>query len=316
MRPASLPGLRHNEHPSTDRFLIMRKGMLYAASTFFIWGLFPLYFKILHEIPALQLVAHRMLWSLVFLFIVLTILKRWSWLPPLLSQKKVVLGFVASALLLSTNWFLYTWAVNNGRVIDSSLGYFINPLVNVMLGFLLLKERLRIIQWVAIGVAAGGVLWLTILGGQLPWMALTLAFSFATYGLMRKTSSLGALEGLTMETIVLFPLAFGYLLWLSGHGENSFTKVDLSTQVWLVMAGPITAIPLLLFAAAARRIPLSTLGLFQYIGPSMQLILGITLFHEPFKFDRFMGFAIIWSALAIYTAEGWYQSRKEKLVAQ
>ncbi len=291
----------------------MRKGMLYAASAFFIWGLFPLYFKILHEIPSLQLVAHRMLWSLVFLFLVLTVLKRWAWLPPIFKQKKVVLGFFASAVLLSTNWFVYIWAVNNGRVIDSSLGYFINPLVNVMMGYLLLKERLRPWQWAAISLAACGVLWLTILGGQLPWVALTLAFSFATYGLLRKTASLGALEGLTMETIVLFPLAIGYLLWLSLHGSNQFTQVDLSTQVWLVLAGPITAIPLLLFAAAARRIPLSTLGLFQYIGPSMQLILGIVLFHEPFTFERFMGFAIIWSALALYTVEGIYQSRKAKL---
>lgn len=293
----------------------MRKGMLYAASAFFIWGLFPLYFKILHEIPSLQLVAHRMLWSLVFLFLVLTVLKRWAWLPPIFKQKKVVLGFFASAVLLSTNWFVYIWAVNNGRVIDSSLGYFINPLVNVMMGYLLLKERLRPWQWAAISLAACGVLWLTILGGQLPWVALTLAFSFATYGLLRKTASLGALEGLTMETIVLFPLAIGYLLWLSLHGSNQFTQVDLSTQVWLVLAGPITAIPLLLFAAAARRIPLSTLGLFQYIGPSMQLILGIVLFHEPFTFERFMGFAIIWSALALYTVEGIYQSRKAKLAA-
>jgi len=291
----------------------MRKGMLYAASAFFIWGLFPLYFKILHEIPSLQLVAHRMLWSLVFLFLVLTVLKRWAWLPPIFKQKKVVLGFFASAVLLSTNWFVYIWAVNNGRVIDSSLGYFINPLVNVMMGYLLLKERLRPWQWAAISLAACGVLWLTILGGQLPWVALTLAFSFATYGLLRKTASLGALEGLTMETIVLFPLAIGYLLWLSLNGSNQFTQVDLSTQVWLVLAGPITAIPLLLFAAAARRIPLSTLGLFQYIGPSMQLILGIVLFHEPFTFERFMGFAIIWSALALYTVEGIYQSRKAKL---
>lgn len=293
----------------------MRKGMLYAASAFFIWGLFPLYFKILHDIPSLQLVAHRMLWSLVFLFLVLTVLKRWAWLPPIFKQKKVVLGFFASAVLLSTNWFVYIWAVNNGRVIDSSLGYFINPLVNVMMGYLLLKERLRPWQWAAISLAACGVLWLTILGGQLPWVALTLAFSFATYGLLRKTASLGALEGLTMETIVLFPLAIGYLLWLTSTGANNFTQLDMSTQIWLVMAGPITAIPLLLFAAAARRIPLSTLGLFQYIGPSMQLILGIVLFHEPFTFERFMGFAIIWSALALYTLEGLYQNRRAKLAA-
>lgn len=288
----------------------MRKGMLYAASAFFCWGLFPLYFKILQTIPSLQILAHRMLWSLVFLAIVLTFLGRWAWLPQVLKQKKVMLGFVASATLLSANWFLYIWAVNNGRVIDSSLGYFINPLVNVMLGYLLLQERLRRGQWAAIGVAACGVLWLTIQAGQLPWVALVLAATFGTYGLLRKTASLGALEGLSIETLVLLPVAGAYLLWLSLRGENSFFQVDANLQFWLAMAGPITAIPLLLFAAGARRIPLSMLGLFQYIGPTMQLLLGVWLFHEPFHSARMVGFVIIWSALALYTAEGWWHSRQ------
>lgn len=289
----------------------MRKGMLYAASAFFCWGLFPLYFKILHEIPSLQILVHRVFWSLLFLLLVLTVLNRWTWLGPVLRQKKVLLGFAASALLLSGNWFVYIWAVNNGRVIDSSLGYFINPLVNVMLGFLILKERLRRGQWAAIALAALGVLWLTIQAGQLPWVALVLAASFGTYGLLRKTASLGALEGLTIETMLLFPLALGYLIWLTAQGQNSFFQSSWQTQVWLALAGPITAIPLLMFAAAARRIPLSLLGLFQYIGPTMQLLLGVWLFHEAFTLERAVGFIIIWSALALYSAEGWWQGRQK-----
>lgn len=289
----------------------MRKGMLYAASAFFIWGLFPLYFKILQSIPSLQILAHRMLWSLLFLAVVLGILGRWSWLPTVLRQKKVMLGFLVSATLLSANWFLYVWAVNNGRVIDSSLGYFINPLVNVMLGYFVLKERLRKGQWAAIALAASGVLWLTVQAGQLPWVALTLAATFATYGLLRKTATLGALEGLSIETLLLLPLALAYLGWLSAHGENQFFQVSWQLQVWLGLAGPITAIPLLFFAAAARRIPLSLLGLFQYIGPTIQLLLGVWLFHEPFSATRLMGFVIIWSALALYTLEGFWHSRQQ-----
>ncbi len=289
----------------------MRKGMLYAASAFFCWGLFPLYFRKLHEIPSLQLLGHRMLWSLLFVLLILLVLQRWSWLPALLKSRKSLLTFFCSAALLAFNWFLYVWAVNNGRVIDSSLGYFINPLVNVMFGYLLLKERLRRGQWAAIGGAACGVLWLTWQGGQLPWVALCLAGSFATYGLLRKTAPLGALEGLSIETMLMLPLALVYLLWLSSHGENLFFQVDSHIQLWLMAAGPITAIPLLLFAAAARRIPLSMLGLFQYIGPTLQLTLGILLFHEPFNGARFAGFAIIWSALALYTAEGFWHSRQQ-----
>ncbi|WP_338846517.1 EamA family transporter RarD [Massilia sp. W12] len=288
----------------------MRKGMLYAASAFFCWGLFPLYFKQLQQIPALEMLAHRMLWSLLFVLLVLGALRRWSWLREVAGNRKTMLTFFCSAALLAFNWFLYVWAVNNGHVIESSLGYFINPLVNVMFGFLLLKERLRPAQWAAIGVAACGVLWLTVQGGHLPWIALCLAGSFATYGLLRKTAPLGALEGLSIETMLMLPLALGYLAWLSAHAQNSFMQVSAETQIWMALAGPITAIPLLLFAAAARRIPLSMLGLFQYIGPSLQLLLGIFLFHEAFNLPRFIGFAIIWSALALYTAEGfWHKHR-------
>ena len=277
---------------------------------FLCWGLFPLYFDVLNGVPPLQILTHRIVWSVLFLALVLAWRRQWNWLGQLFRQPKLVAGFVASAILLSGNWFVYIWAVNHGRVIDSSLGYFINPLVNVMLGYLLLKERLRPIQWLAIAIAASGVGWLTWQAGQLPWIALFLAGSFGTYGLLRKTAALGALEGLSLETMLLFPIAAGYLVWLSFHGQNAFGSAPTATQAWLMAAGPITAIPLLMFAAGARRIPLSLLGLFQYIGPTMQLLIGLWYFGEPFSQARLFGFAVIWAALAVYTMEGFWQARR------
>ena len=245
-----------------------------------------------------------MLWSLGFLLVVLAWRKQWTWLGDVLKRPKILAGFAASALLLSSNWFIYIWAVNQGRVVDSSLGYFINPLLNVLLGFLLLRERLRPVQWTAVALAAAGVTWLTWQGGHLPWIALALAVTFGLYGLLRKTAALGALEGLALETLLLFPLALGYLVVLTLHHDNQFLSAPAAQQWLLAAAGPITAIPLLLFAAGARRIPLSLLGLLQYIGPTLQLLLGVWLYHEPFGGVRVIGFALIWSALAVYSLEG------------
>ncbi len=285
--------------------------MLYAALAFISWGLFPLYFYALKDVSSMQILLHRMLWSLVFLGIVLAVRRQWAWLGTLIGRPRVIASFAASALLLSGNWFLYIWAINNGHVIDASLGYFINPLVNVMLGYVLLKERMRVGQWGAIALAAAGVCWLTWQGGHLPWIALILAFSFGTYGLLRKIAELGALEGLSFETLLLFPLALGYLIWLTWHGQNQFLTTESATTRWLlVAAGPITAIPLLLFAAAARRIPMATLGLFQYVAPTMQLLLGVWIFHEEFSSARLIGFIMIWTALALYASEGLWASRR------
>lgn len=289
----------------------MRTGILSAALAFLCWGLFPLYFHALNAVPPLQIMVHRVLWSLLFLAIVLSVRGQWKWLLELRSAPRVVASFAVSALLLSGNWLLYIWAVNNGHVIEASLGYFINPLVNVMLGYLVLKERLRMGQWAAIGLAALGVLWLTWQAGHMPWIALVLAASFGGYGLMRKTAKLGALEGLSFETMLLFPFALGYIVWLSMHGENSFATVPDATRWLLVAAGPITAIPLLLFASGARQIPLSVLGLLQYIGPTIQLSLGVYVFHEVFSSGRMIGFALIWTALALYAAEGLLASRRK-----
>ncbi len=283
----------------------MRTGILSAGLAFLCWGLFPLYFRAISEIPPTEIMMHRVVWSLLFLALILTARRQWAWLGSLRGQPKVMGSFVISSLLLSGNWLLYIWAVNNGHVIEASLGYFINPLVNVMLGYLVLKERLRAGQWAAIGLAALGVLWLTWQAGHMPWIALVLAASFGSYGLMRKTAALGALEGLSFETMILFPFALGYLAWLTTHGGSAFMTTPSDTTRWLlVAAGPITAIPLLLFAWGARRIPLSVLGLLQYIGPSIQLSLGVFLFHEVFSTGRLIGFVMIWSALALYAIEG------------
>jgi chloramphenicol-sensitive protein RarD len=282
----------------------MRTGILSAASAFLCWGLFPLYFHALGEVPSLQILAHRMVWSLLFLLIVLALRKQWAWLN-LLRQPRVFGSFVASALLLSVNWLIYIWAVNNGHVIEASLGYFINPLVNISLGYLILKERLRRAQWMAIGVAALGVAWLTWQAGTVPWIALALAFSFGGYGLMRKTAALGALEGLSFETMVLFPIAAAYVVWLTVHGQNVFLTTDSNTtRLLLLAAGPTTAIPLLLFASGARQIPLSVLGLLQYLSPTLQFLLGVWIFHETFSAERLVGFLLIWLALALFAAEG------------
>jgi chloramphenicol-sensitive protein RarD len=284
----------------------MNTGMLYAAGAFLSWGLFPLYFHAIKHVPASEILAHRMAWSLVFLMLMLLVRRQWKWLPEVLGKPKVVGSFLASAFLLSANWFVYIWAVNNGHVVDASLGYFINPLVNVLLGMLVLKEKLRRGQWLAIGVAATGVAWLTWQAGQVPYIALVLALSFGAYGLLRKTAALAALEGLSFETLILFPLAAAYLGWLVYSGQSIFVNAESDSTRWLLAAaGPTTAIPLLLFAAGARRIPMSVLGMLQYMSPSLQMLLGVWVFHEAFSPSRLVGFLFIWSALAIYMVEGW-----------
>lgn len=289
----------------------MNPGIIYATLAFFCWGIFPLYFHALAEVPAMEMLAHRMLWSLLFLALVLTARRQWKWLPQTLRQPRILGSFVASAVLLSANWFVYIWSVNNGHVIDASLGYFINPLVNVLLGVLVLKEKLRRAQWVAIAAAACGVLWLTWSAGQVPWIALILGITFGSYGLLRKTAALAALEGLSLETIILFPLALCYVVWLTVQGQNTFVNSEFDSTRWLLAAaGPITAVPLLLFAAGARRIPMAALGLIQYLSPTMQALLGVWVFHEAFPPARLLGFVIIWAALALYVAEGLWANKR------
>lgn len=286
------------------------KGVLSAALAYAAWGLFPLYFKQVAQVPALEVVAHRTLWCMVFVLGLLALLRRWAWLGEVLKQPRVLAAFAVSALLLSLNWLVYVWAVQNDHVLDASLGYFINPLVNVALGFVFLHERPRPLQWLAVGLAAAGVLWLTVLTGRLPWVALVLAASFGVYGLLRKVATLGALEGLALETMLLTPVAAGALAWWTRQGSSAFAQSDMGELGLLMFAGPLTALPLLLFATGARRIPLATLGLLQYISPSLQFGLGVWLYHEPFGNSRVLGFALIWTALAVYSAEGLWRSRR------
>ena len=293
----------------------MSPGILYAASAYVLWGLFPLYFSHLAAVAAPEVLVHRIVWSLVFVLGLLAWRRHWGWLLPALRQPKVLGAFVVSALLLSCNWLTYIWAVNNGHVIDASLGYFITPLVNVLLGYTVLHERPRRLQWTALALATAGVVWLTAQTGQLPWIALVLAASFGAYGLLRKIAPLGALEGLTLETLLLAPPAFVALgLWW-GRGPASFPAPDLATNLWLIGVGPLTAVPLLLFAAGARRISMTTLGLLQYIGPSIQFALGVWLFNEPFGGARLVGFGLIWTALLLYSADGWLGARRAATAA-
>jgi chloramphenicol-sensitive protein RarD len=264
----------------------------------------PLYLKALHGVAPLEIVLHRIVWLLGFLGAVLYGTGKWRVLRDALRQRGVPLRSGVSALLLSVNWLVYVWAVDRDRVVDASLGYFIHPLVNVLLGMLVLRERLRAVQWVSIGIATLGVLWLAIGLGEPPWIGLTLAGTFGAYGLLRKTAALGSLEGLALETLLLFPPALGVLVWWAVSGRAAFTDAGWEVVLLLVLAGPATGVPLLLFASGARRIPLSLLGVLQYIGPSVQLLLGLLVWQEAFPPAKALGFSVIWAALALYALEG------------
>jgi chloramphenicol-sensitive protein RarD len=288
----------------------MLAGILSAGAAFTLWGVFPIYLRTLKQVPAPEILSHRVLWSVVLLLAILGIRRQWQWLQSIRQRPQIALAFVASALLLGTNWVVYIWAVNSDRVIDASLGYFITPLFNVLFG-IALGERLRTMQWMAVGLAACGVLWLTVSAGQLPWIGLILAVTFSLYGLIRKTAALGALEGLTVETAALLPAAAAFLLLPDTGSSQAFGTTPALTLL-LIAAGPVTAVPLLLFAYGARRIPLSLVGVLQYIGPSLQLLLGVLLYQEPFGGHKLIGYALIWSGLILFSAEGLWRLRLER----
>ena len=291
----------------------MNKGVMYAGAAYFLWGLFPVYWKALQNVPAAEILGHRMVWSLGFVLLILAWKRHWRWVKTAVSTPRILITFIVTGLLLGVNWLTYIWGVNAGFVVETSLGYFINPLINVVLGVLFLRERLRVGQWTAVFIAFVGVVYLTITYGQLPWIALTLAFSFGLYGLLRKTAALNSLEGLSLETAVLFPFALSYLLYLGFSGQAEFAHGAWTTTLLLVLTGVVTAVPLLLFAAGARRINLSTLGILQYIAPTIQFLLGIFLYNEPFTMQRFIGFSLIWLALLVYSMEGVRNGRKLRL---
>lgn len=288
-----------------------RRGLIYGLIAYGLWGILPLYWKVIRHVPAQEILVHRIIWSFLFLSLLLSLRRQWSWLRGVVKQRSTLRILIAAALLLSVNWFIYIWAVNAGFVVETSLGYFINPLVNVLLGTLYLRERLRPGQWAAVSLAAAGVLYLTISYGSLPWIALSLAFSFGIYGLLKKKVNLGAAESLTAEMSVLLLPALGYLVYLEQTQGAVFRSSGAVTVLFMIGTGMVTATPLVFFAAAARRVPLSMLGLLQYIAPTMQFLIGITAFREPFTLQRLVGFAIIWVALAIYSLEGAWQRRTQ-----
>lgn len=278
--------------------------MFYAIAAYVSWGMFPLYFRLLKDIPPFDIVLHRLLWSFLFLVLVLAARRRWAWLGEAVRQPLVLRNFLFSAVLISANWLLYIWAVNNERVVDASLGYFITPLLNVLLGCVLFKERMRPLQWAATAMVGAGVVWLTWSSGTLPWISLLLAVSFGLYGVMRKTAHLGPLEGLSLETLLVFPIVMLISIYTAAHGTNTYLNAPPTTQWLLAASGPITALPLILFAAGLRRIPLSLVGLLQYIAPTLQFCSAIWFFDEPFGGARMTAFLIIWAALAVYSLEG------------
>ncbi len=292
----------------------MNKGLFYAAGAYVIWGLLPLYWKALGDVPAAQILAHRIVWALVVALVLVGVRGQWAWLPAVVRTPRTLLTFIATATLITINWGVYIWAVNDGHIVETSLGYFINPLVSVLLGVAVLRERLRIAQGVAVAVAAAGVLYLTFEYGSLPWIALTLAFSFGLYGLLRKTARLNSLQGFTVETVLLFVPALGFLLFQETQGQGAFLHTGPVNAALLAFSGVMTAVPLLLFADAARRIRLTTLGLLQYIAPTIQFMLGILVYHEPLSTERLVGFGIIWLALVIYSIEGIVQGRSDARV--
>jgi chloramphenicol-sensitive protein RarD len=291
----------------------MNRGILFAIGAYLIWGFMPVYIKQLAEVPPLQILGHRIVWSFLFLAIVIVALKQTASLRRAVVGKRVLMIYLAAALLLAVNWLTYIFAVNGGHVVESSLGYFINPLVSVLLGVVFFHERLRKWQWTAVAIATLGVLYLTFDYGQLPWIAIILALSFGLYGLVKKAAPLGALHGLTLETGLLFVPALVYLAWESFQGNGAFGAGDPGLSVLLAMAGLVTAIPLLMFGSAARSIPLSMVGLLQYIAPTCQFLLGVLVYREPFSPARLVGFVIIWCALVIFWVEG-YLHRKARVV--
>ena len=280
-----------------------RKGLLLGLSAYGLWGVFPLYWTLMEPAGAFEQLGHRIVWSAVFMVALVQLLSRRARLREVVTSRRTLGLLVVAAVTISINWGVFIWSVNNGHVVETSLGYFINPLVTVLAGVFVLGERLRPLQWAAVGLAGVAVAGLTVSYGRPPWIALTLAFSFALYGLVRKQADIGAVEGLTVETLLVAPAALGFLVWLQVSG-GSTALVDLPTHLLLLAStGVITALPLLCFGAAATRVPLTTLGLLQYLAPTLHLALGVWVFREPMPLDRLLGFVVIWTGLAVFTVD-------------
>ncbi|KUL36239.1 protein rarD [Streptomyces sp. NRRL F-4489] len=287
-----------------------RAGLAYGIAAYTMWGLLPLYWHLLDATAPAEILAHRMLWSLPVALVILAALRRWGWIRPLLRQPRRLGMVLVCAVVISLNWFLYIWAVNAGHVLEASLGYFINPLVSIAFGVLVLRERLRPLQWAAVGVGAAAVVVMTLAYGRIPWIALGLALSFATYGLVKKGIKLDGIEGFSAETTLQALPALGYLIYLGVRGESAFVSGGAGQALLLAGCGVATAVPLICFGASAVRLPLTTVGMLQYLAPTFQFLLGLTVFGERMPPERWAGFALVWAALAVLTWDALRTARR------
>lgn len=287
----------------------MKKGMWNGVAAYALWGLFPIYWKFLHQVPALQVIGHRISWSFLLLIVVVLLTRQWgAFRSAALTFQMLGIYFIA-AVLLTINWLVYVWGVNAGFIVETSLGYFINPLLSVLLGVVFLRERLRPAQWIPVALATAGVIYLTVVYGRPPWIALALAFSFGFYGFVKKLAPLGSLYGLTLETGIAFPFALIYLVLVEFNGTGAFLHADARTNILLIATGAVTSIPLLMFASAAKQIPLTVVGLLQYIAPTLQFLIGVFIYREPFDQAHLIGFGIVWVALIIFWIENFLAHR-------
>ena len=291
------------------------QGFWFALAAYGMWGFLPIYWKLLQHIPSFEILLHRMVWSLGFLFLLLFLSKDWHWIKNVLSQKKTLFIYSLAALLLGANWGIYIWAVNANFIVETSLGYFISPLVSVFVGVIFFREKLRVGQWLAVAVATLGVLILSFVYGRPPYIALSLAFTWNVYATLKKLAPLSSLRGLTLETAILFPTALITLLYLQNPTALQSNPPSLITIILLIASGVVTATPLIFFAAAAKRLPLTMIGMMQYIAPTLQFIIGVFIYNEFFDSARLLGFAVIWTSLIIFTFEGLRYRRKIKLAA-
>ncbi|SMF17958.1 EamA family transporter RarD [Desulfovibrio gilichinskyi] len=288
-----------------------RKGLIYAASAFIMWGMLPIYWKTLTGIPPLEILCHRIVWSFLFLTVVISAKKKWMEVITAVRDKKGKYLLIASSSLIGINWYVFIWSINNNHVVEASLGYYINPLVNVLLGFIFMNDKLNKMQGAAIACAFAGVMYSVIDLGKFPYIAITLAISFGLYGLVRKVMKVESLPGLFVETAVLTPIAGGYLLWRVFQGTIGIGKFGMEADILLLGAGVVTSLPLICFAIGARNLKLMTLGMFQYISPTLMLLLGIFMYDEPFNQTRLVTFCFIWIGIAIYIFDSVYKHRKQ-----
>jgi chloramphenicol-sensitive protein RarD len=291
------------------------RGTAYGAGAYLLWGLFPLYWPLLRPSSALEVLAHRILWSLVVVVVLLAAVRRLPAIVAVLRDPAKAWRLSLAAVVIAVNWATYIYGVSSGQVVETSLGYFVNPIVTVLLGVLVLGERLRTGQWVAMGLAALAVLVLTVENGRPPWLALVLALSFGAYGLLKKTARVGAVEGLGVETLVLLVPAGAYVAWLGASGNGTFGSEGPAHAGLLALSGLVTAVPLLLFGAAASRVPLSTLGILQYLAPTLQFLIGVLLYDEPMPLVKLLGFGLVWLALALFTSESLRHRRRQLRLA-